>query len=221
VANHPKERLTRPGDDPEPRARSLRRRFSSQQEPQTTEIDRRGFLRRMDGMLAAYEAAMSPPRDQMPGRRAIMERHSTYPSFRGFTTERRGRLPGTSTVGGFTYGFHGARGQWWHDVVFEALVLVGGQEHAKEWLADSFEVAELHVRPEYQGRGIGRDLLTRVCAGRAERTVVLSTLDADTPARHLYRSVGMTDLLSAYHFPGGGPLYAVMGTTLPLRSSKA
>ncbi|NED58401.1 GNAT family N-acetyltransferase, partial [Micromonospora aurantiaca] len=60
--------------------------------------------------------------------------------------------------------------------------------------------------------------LNALCEGRPERTVVLSTLDRrpDTPARNLYRSVGMVDLLSDFEFPGGGPRYAVMGGTLPL-----
>jgi hypothetical protein len=50
--------------------------------------------------------------------------------------------------------------------------------------------------------------------------MVLSTLDARTPARHLYHTLGLTDLLTGFRFPGGGPLYAVMGVVLPLTSSR-
>ncbi|TDB86609.1 GNAT family N-acetyltransferase [Actinomadura sp. 7K534] len=183
------------------------------------EIDERAFLRRLDPMLEVYAAAMEPPNEQLPGRHTIMERHASYAGFRAFVVERRSALPVLpGPVQGFAYGFHGTRGQWWHDVVFQALSAREGPEHAEAWLDDTFEVAELHVRPEFQGRGLGRSLLSALCEGRPERTVVLSTLDRrpDTPARSLYRSVGMTDLLTDFEFPGGGPRYAVMGGALPL-----
>ena len=89
------------------------------------------------------------------------------------------------------------------------------------WLDDSFEVAELHVRPAYQGMGIGRELLLRLTSERPERTAVLSTADAESRARRLYRGVGFTDLLTGFRFSGGEPPYAVMGARLPLRGDSA
>lgn len=189
-------------------------RARRESEPQIRQIDRRVFFRRLDAMLATYAAAMRPPPEQMPGRRTIMQRHASYPGFRAFVATRR------RCVAGFAYGFHGEQGQWWHDVVLQALTDAGGPAHAREWLGDTFEVAELHVHPDDQGHGLGRALITTLCAGRAERTVVLSTLDAQTPARHLYRSLNLTDLLTDFAFPGGGPRYAVMGARLPLTSSR-
>jgi ribosomal protein S18 acetylase RimI-like enzyme len=188
-------------------------------DPKLREIDQRAFLRRLNPMLDVYAAAMEPPNEQLPGRHTIMERHASYPGFRAFVVERRGALPVLAgPVLGFAYGFRGTRGQWWHDVVHQALSDLEGPEHAEAWLDDAFEVAELHVHPRAQGGGLGRSLLNALCEGRPERTVVLSTLDRrpDTPARNLYRSVGMVDLLSDFEFPGGGPRYAVMGGTLPL-----
>jgi GNAT superfamily N-acetyltransferase len=188
-------------------------------DPKLREIDERAFLRRLGPMLDVYAAAMDPPNDQLPGRHTIMERHASYPGFRALVAERRGALPVVpGPVLGFAYGFHGTRGQWWHDVVHQALSDLEGPEHAEAWLEDTFEVAELHVHPQAQGKGLGRGLLAALCDGRPERTVVLSTLDTspDTPARTLYRSVGMVDLLTDFEFPGGGPRYAVMGGTLPL-----
>ncbi|GAA2578584.1 GNAT family N-acetyltransferase [Actinomadura fulvescens] len=187
-------------------------------EPKLREIDERMFLRRLSPILDVYAAAMRPPSEQLPGRHTIMERHAAYPGFRAFVAERRGSFLSPVEVAGFAYGFHGAAGQWWHDVVHNALTGVGGPDHAAEWLDDPFEVAELHVHPEHQGRGLGRALLTSLCEGRRERTVVLSTLDRipDSPARRLYRSVGMVDLLTDFEFPGGGPRYAVMGAAFPL-----
>ncbi|MEV5574642.1 GNAT family N-acetyltransferase [Spirillospora sp. NPDC052269] len=188
-------------------------------EPKLRRLDESAFLRRLDPILQVYAAAMRPPGEQLPGRYSIMQRHTTYPRFRAYVLERPRPLPGVpGSVRGFAYGFHGEPGQWWHDVVRQALVERDGVEHADYWLDDAFEVAELHVHPDEQGRGNGRALLNALCEGRRERTVVLSTLDLDpeSPARRLYRSVGLRDLLTAFDFPGGGPPYAVMGGTLPL-----
>ncbi|WP_018658565.1 GNAT family N-acetyltransferase [Actinomadura flavalba] len=193
-------------------------------DPKLRELDQRAFLRRLNPMLRVYAAAMRPPGDQLPGRTTIMARHARHPGFRALVAEEPSRVPGMSgRLQGFTYGFRGVPGQWWHDVVYDALRRRGGLDHAEEWMADGFEVAELHVRPEAQGRGLGRRLLSALCEGRTEATVVLSTLDpgAETPARGLYRSVGMTDLLTDFAFPGGGPPYAVMGGALPLRAYRS
>ncbi|MEO3783375.1 GNAT family N-acetyltransferase [Actinocorallia sp. B10E7] len=185
-------------------------------EPTLREIDARTFRRMLNALLDVYIAAMNPPRSQLPGRQAIMQRHADHPRFRAFVVERRRTLG--STIVGFIYGFHGSSGQWWHDVVESELSARSGHEHAEHWLGDAYEVAELHVHPDYQGMGLGRRLLTTLCTDRPESTVVLSTLDRrpETPAHRLYRSVGFVDLLSSFEFPGGGPPYAVMGAPLPL-----
>ena len=100
-----------------------------------------------------------------------------------------------------------------------ALATAQGAAAAGAWLDDSFEVAELHVTPGHQGHGVGAGLLLRLTSDRPERTAVLSTRDADSPARRLYRGVGFTDLLTGFSlFPGSEPPYAVMGAELPLRA---
>lgn len=177
-------------------------------------------------LVAVYAAAMNPPDRTLSGREAIMERHAVSPGFRGLTAHDDGQLVG------FCYGFHGENGQWWHDMVAAALASrsgaisdsasSGGAVSAhRAWLDDSFEIAELHVLPPWQGKGIGRTLLLTIAAGRPERTAVLSTADAPTRARRLYRGVGFTDLLTDFRFSGGEPPYAVMGATLPLDASAA
>ena len=173
------------------------------------------FTTRVDRLIAVYAAAMRPPAEMLPGRRSIMVAHAAYPGFRALTAAENG----SGETVGFGYGFRGAAGQWWHDTVARALTSAHGAPVAAAWLYDSFEVAELHVVPEYQGRGIGTDLLLRLTSGRPERTALLSTRDADSPARRLYRGVGFTDLLTGFaFFPGGEPPYAVMGAELPLRA---
>jgi GNAT superfamily N-acetyltransferase len=198
--------------------------------PELQEFGKARFLAELDALIDVYAAAMRPPPQQMPGRRAIMERHASFPSFRcvamtlaGGTAGRTG-APGAAAGGraaivAFAYGFHGADGQWWHDLVRSALTNAGGRDFAQQWMTESFEVAEVHVQPDYQGRGIGRAMVPALLHPRLERTALLSTQDTESRARRLYRGLGFTDLVTGYRFPGTDPPYAVMGTGLPLRAS--
>lgn len=179
-------------------------------------------------LVTVYAAAMNAPQRLLGGREAIMDRHAANPGFRCLMATAGGALAG------FTYGFHGENGQWWHDMVAGALAVDPDTGYSNQaayagrssgrawdraaaaWLDDSFEIAELHVLPHYQGMGIGRSLLLTLTAGRQERTAVLSTADAPTLARRLYRGVGFTDLLTGFRFSGSEPPYAVMGAWLPL-----
>jgi ribosomal protein S18 acetylase RimI-like enzyme len=204
-----------------------------------TELGPAEFRSAVSRFVAVYTAAMNPPERMLAGREAILERHAGNPGFRGLAAvlSRGEDLPREDSLGGvlagFTYGFHGVPGQWWHDTVAGALALLSGssrpswfsgasaakgRDAGTAWLDNSFEVAELHVMPAYQGMGIGRELLIRLTTGRPERTAVLSTADAESRARRLYRGVGFTDLLTGFRFSGAEPPYAVMGAMLPLLS---
>jgi ribosomal protein S18 acetylase RimI-like enzyme len=182
--------------------------------PALEELDATAFGRHLDELTEVYAEAMRVPALQLPGRRAVMEGHAVNPAFRAIVVTAPGD-PGRQIVA-FAYGFHGDRGQWWHDLVRAALTVSSGSGAAAAWLGDSFEVAEVHVRPRYQQRGIGRQMLHRLTGGLAERTAVLSTMDSESPARRLYRSLGFTDLLTQYRFAGVAEDYAVMGAALPL-----
>jgi ribosomal protein S18 acetylase RimI-like enzyme len=177
-----------------------------------SELSPATFTTWIDRFMAIYTGAMNPPERQLAGREQIMAGHAMNPHFRAIAA-----LDGDQSVVGFVYGFHGETGQWWHDMVAGALATANG---AFAWLTDSFEVAELHVLPPWQGYGIGRSLLLTVTSGRPERTAVLSTHDKDSAARHLYRSSGFTDLLTGFRFSGGDTAYAVMGAELPLRDPR-
>jgi ribosomal protein S18 acetylase RimI-like enzyme len=176
------------------------------------ELTPSGFLTSIDQFVAIYGAAMGAGRDELPSRRAIMERHAVNPGFRALaaTAATAGR------VVAFSYAFRGLPGQWWHDVVHAGISAESGLNAARAWLDDVVEIAEVHVHPDFQARGIGRRMVLALAADRTERTAVLSTRDAPTPARKLYRSLGFADLLIDFVFPGGGPAYAVMGAVLPL-----
>lgn len=176
------------------------------------ELTRPAFLATLDGLVTVYAAAMGAKPDELPTRLAIMERHAGNPGFRALAVADSGQ----SRIVAFAYGFTGLSGQWWHDVVRAGITASAGPAAASHWLDDVLEIAEVHVHPDYQARGIGRRMMFALTEGRTDRTVLLSTRDAQTPARRLYRSLGFADLLTGFQFPGGGPPYAVMGTALPL-----
>jgi ribosomal protein S18 acetylase RimI-like enzyme len=182
-----------------------------------SEVTSRQFLGQVETALAIYTEAMDADPALLPGRRELMRRHAGYPAFRALQV----RAASDAEVVGFAYGFHGRRGQWWYDAVWNSLVRTIGAAKTADWLADCLEIAEVHVRKQHQRRGIGTEMLTALTAGRPERTAVLSTPDRDTTARRLYRRMGFTELLTGYSFPGGSPPYIVMGAELPLRDSAA
>lgn len=171
-----------------------------------------GFLASIDQFVAIYGAAMGAAKTELPSRRAIMQRHSVNHGFRALAVT----AASTGRVVAFSYAFRGLPGQWWHDVVRAGISAERGLTTARHWLDDVLEIAEVHVHPDYQARGIGRRMVLALAAGRTESTALLSTRDAPTPARRLYRSLGFADLLTDFVFPGGGPPYAVMGAALPL-----
>jgi GNAT superfamily N-acetyltransferase len=154
---------------------------------------------------------MQAPPELLAGRRAIMAGHTRYHGFRALAVADDGQPVG------FCYGFHGMAGQWWHDRVAGGIGAAHGQAAVRSWLSNCLEVAELHVLPDHQGRGIGTALLGALSTGRSERTALLSTPSTESPARRLYRTTGFTDLLTGFRFEGAEPPYAVMGADLPLR----
>ena len=152
-----------------------------------------------------YGEAMQRPPELVVQRREIMTSHVHRSGFVASLAH-----DANGCIVGFGYGYHGRPGDWWHDVVARAV----GRRDAREWLSDSFELAELHVRPSHHGRGIGRRVLDCVLGAAEGTTAVLSTHDRDSPARRLYRSVGFVDLLTGFVFPGSTEVYVVMGKRL-------
>ena len=190
------------------------------------ELDGNQFLANLEACAEVYAAAMNPPEDQMPGRHTIMERHSGYAAFRAIAAivppaggAPADGAPADGELVGFAYGFHGGGGQWWHDVVSRTTASILGSRAARDWFGDSLEIAEVHVLPSYQGRGTGLAMMLRLTAGRPERAAVMSTMDANTRARRLYRGLGFTDLLAGFVFAGTDAPYAIMGAPLPLRAA--
>lgn len=175
-------------------------------------LDGPGFRPYVEQSLSVYAAAMARPPGEVGPRRPIVYRHCEYTGFRAQVA-----LAPDGGMQGFGYGYRGAVGQWWHDVVSRAMPATTAQE----WLTASFEVAELHVLPEHQGRGLGRRLLLDLLTGATGTSAVLSTPDTDSRARRLYRSMGFVDLVTRFRFPGLQVDYCVMGRRLPLGPAQA
>jgi ribosomal protein S18 acetylase RimI-like enzyme len=171
----------------------------------------RQFAARVDECMRIYVRAMHYP-DHTGVQRAVSARkHISLP---GFTC--RAALIDDDTLVGFGYGYTTKSGQWWHDLVRRALDV----KAAREWLVDAFELSELHVLPDHQGVGLGRQLLTSLAGGIPHAAMLLSTPDADTRAFRLYRDTGFVDLARNYLFPGDARPFAVLGARLPLRDGR-
>jgi ribosomal protein S18 acetylase RimI-like enzyme len=138
-------------------------------------------------------------------RAEVFGRHAQRPGFRAVgATAQDGELVG------FGYGYLELPGSWWYQRVEPALAVAG----QTGWLERAFTVAELHVRPDRQGHGIGTALLEALLALVGQDRVLLSTQRDDNPSRGFYRSRGFTEVASV-DFPGLRT-YVVLGRELPL-----
>jgi ribosomal protein S18 acetylase RimI-like enzyme len=127
----------------------------------------------------------------------ILPRHTERRGFRFLAA--RGR---DGALAGFAYGYLGGPGEWWHDHVAAAL----GPELARRWLpAGHFEFVELQVRPDLQGRGLGRRLHDVLLAGVEAPTAVLSAEKSNERALAFYRRRGWEVIVDELSF---GPEYA-------------
>jgi GNAT superfamily N-acetyltransferase len=170
------------------------------------------LVRRLDDVVAVYGEAMGYRPELMEARRGIIATHVRRSGFRAVAT-----LTTDGHLAGFGYGYVGGPGQWWHDQVRAAL----SEEDRQAWLANCFEVVELHVRPPAQGHGIGARQLRALLAMAQGKTTLLSTPEADertSRAWRLYRSFGFVDVLRDFRFPGDERAFAVLGRELPLPS---
>ena len=172
--------------------------------PELVELTAEELGARTDEVLDVYREAMEVSVAAASARRSILQAHLGRAGIRAVSA-----LDGFRMVG-IAYGYPGVPGDWWHDQVRDSLT----PEQAQEWLADAFEVCELHVRPELHGTGLGRALLAALLAGTPARTAVLTTPDLDTRARRFYRLGGWQDLRRGLVFPGDPRVFAVLGKRL-------
>ena len=168
---------------------------------------------RIDEALRVYVDAMGYPASTARHRRSLWLDHTRRPGWRGVAW-----IDGTDRLIGIAYGYTGAPGQWWHEEVRRGLGARAGSTPA--WLADYFELTELHVRPDAQARGLGEALLRTLLGGADAARVLLSTPEHEPlpPSRawQLYRRTGFRDVLRRHRFTGDARPFAVLGRELPL-----
>jgi ribosomal protein S18 acetylase RimI-like enzyme len=115
-------------------------------------------------------------------------------------------------LAGFVYGYTGAPGQWWFDRVARAL----NRGERRRWLDPGhFELTELAVRPEFQGRGIGSRLHDAVLEGVPHQHALLSALADNLRVVDFYRHRGWEVVLRRLRFEAGRPEFTIMGRQLP------
>jgi ribosomal protein S18 acetylase RimI-like enzyme len=173
-------------------------------------VERHQFLARLTEAQAIFRdalhfGALEPRVLAFP---EIVRRHAEREGFRAagaFAAER---------LVGFTYGYIGDAGQWWHDQVAAAL----DAPARRRWLDSAFELVELHVLTAYQGQGLGGRLHDLLLEGVGQPTAVLSTPRAETNAMALYRKRGWVVLVEEMLFPGAGTPFRVLGLDLARRA---
>ena len=161
-----------------------------------------------EGAIRVYGEAFAQPPYSDPDRgREVRSRmrdvHGKRQGFQAFAA-----VQDDGTVVGMIYGYHGSKGQWWHDTVAKNL----DAATAQKWLGDPYELVEVAVLPEMQGRGIGAALIACLLHGRPEATCVLSTR-TDSIAHRLYRRLGF-EQITEMAFAQGGAMFYVMGKEL-------
>jgi len=164
---------------------------------------------RLAETMRIYVEAMGYPAISGSQRGTHMLKHARLAEFRC-----RAALDRTGAMVGFGYGYTSLPGQWWHDLVQRAVI-----QDADYWLAEAFELSELHVLPAAQGQGIGERLLRSLADGLPHRTMLLSTPEGDNRAWRLYRRLGFEDLARNHLFPGDHRPFGVLGAPLPFPES--
>lgn len=166
---------------------------------------------RLREALQIYADAMGYPQGTVEARAPMWLAHMLRQGWRCVVAlDERGLLAGVA------YGYRGTPGQWWYEQVRSGLANNRNDEVAANWMADYFELTELHVRPDQQGNGAGERLLRELVRPVHAETVLLSTPEGDTRAWRLYRRLQFADVLRGHRFAGDPRPFAVLGRSLPL-----
>lgn len=137
-----------------------------------------------ESVWPCYDQVFGDIADYATWRSDLYERHTGRDGFRLVAA-----LDGDDVVG-FAWGYVGQRGQFWSDLVSEALPPAA----AEHWVGDHFEFVELAVLPAYRRRGVGQTLHDRLLDQINRRCLLSTNDDPDDPAVRLYTRAGWTKL---------------------------
>ncbi len=184
--------------------------------------------RRLGDALGVYVDAMRYPRGTEDQRASMWLEHTRRFGWKAVAAveidddanDRSEVALGMAPLLGVAYGYCGAPDQWWQQQVVAGLHRVGADRtQISELMTSYFELTELHIAPQAQGRGLGEALARRLLADRGEAHVLLSTPEINGEANRawrLYRRLGFTDIIRGYHFAGDPRAFAILGRSLPL-----
>ncbi|WP_096457042.1 GNAT family N-acetyltransferase [Corynebacterium suranareeae] len=165
-------------------------------------------------LVDVYIQAMNYDKAIRDTRIEVWRRNSQNPGFTAVTA-----LVDDQVVG-VAYGFNGSPDHWWQHQLRRGLRQLGGPTETEfHIISDYFEVAEVHVHPDFQGHGIGRRMMHELLQDKASSYAILSTPEIEDEANKafsLYRSLGFTDLLRHFRFDGDQRPFAVLVASLPL-----
>lgn len=137
-----------------------------------------------------------------------INRHIDYIDFKGIVA-----INEEKEVVGFTYGYRSLEGQYYNQLMREALHL----EQVNQWLQDCFEFVELAVDPQYRNEGLGTTLHNELLEGISNRTSVLTTQINNQKARSLYERLDWEDVLEPFHPSKNDVPYIIMGKNLKIK----
>ncbi len=137
-----------------------------------------------------------------------IKRHIEYPNFKGIVA-----INEEKEVVGFTYGYRSLEGQYYNQLMREALHL----EQVNHWLQDCFEFVELAVDPKYRNEGLGTRLHNELLEGISNRMGILTTQINNQKARSLYERLGWVDVLEPFHPSKNDVPYVIMGKNLKIK----
>ncbi len=186
-----------------------------------TELSAPSMRLRMHEALSIYVQAMGYPDGVQHMRAPMWSEHilrTGWQAIGAFACSSATEVRPETPMLGVAYGYRGTPAYWWDNQVRQGLTLNGLN---RGLLSNYFELTELHVRPDEQGRGIGRLLLQTLLDGRIEDRVLLSTPEVpeeQNRAWNLYRNLGFQDVLRDFTFRGDLRPFAVLGRELPLAS---
>ena len=117
---------------------------------------------------------------------------------------------GLNDLVGFAHGRAVEEQQPWLELVrpyFEDSLI-------EAWLADTFQVVEMGVDPDHQGKGLGGRLHDALLCDVPFSKAVLATTDSNTHAYKLYKSRGWIELQDSIPVPHLSRTYRLLGLDL-------
>lgn len=127
-----------------------------------------------------YDEVFGDIADYATWRSDLFERHAGRDGYRLAVAVDGDR------VLGFAWGCVGQRGQYWSDLVSDALP----REVVAQWVGGHFEFVELAVVPGRRGNGLGQALHDRLLDGVKRRCLLSTSDDTDDAAVRLYTRSG-------------------------------